>query len=311
MNFVFLQMAEGLRSFEWVSSVLATARTGTPVKAAQMLSCAPSTIYRTIDRLEKNVGTELFERAAAGWLPTEAGQRIIQLAEKIEAEAIEAEIFLLGRTKDFPTPLRVSASDSLVEGYLGPILAEFSRRNDDLAIELIADNHFADLARRHAHIAIRPDQRPGEGLIGRRAGKLAHALYCATSLIEQRGMPASIADLSRFKICVLSQKLSHFTSASWWSSAMKTCATPSFVANTEMGLAAAISAGGGIGVLPCFLGDRLHGISRVTAIQVSTPVDIWLVMHSSRRQNPVMRALIGALAAAMQRDAAILAGIRT
>jgi DNA-binding transcriptional LysR family regulator len=64
----------------------------------------------------------------------------------------------------------------------------------------------------------------------------------------------------------------------------------------------------GIGILPCFLGDRLAGVARVTTISVGPPVDIWLVTHPALRRNPVIQALMAALAAAMRRDAAILAG---
>jgi DNA-binding transcriptional LysR family regulator len=82
----------------------------------------------------------------------------------------------------------------------------------------------------------------------------------------------------------------------------------SFVANTEMSLAAAIEAGMGIGILPCFLGDRLKGVQRVRTIAVGQPVDIWLVSHVSLKENKVVRGLIDLLAKSMRRDAATLAG---
>jgi DNA-binding transcriptional LysR family regulator len=304
------KMANELRSFESISSVLATARAGTPLKAATSLACAPSTVYRAIERLEKAIGASLFDRITTGWRPTDLGRRIIRLAETIDAEVIETELFLLSRSKNISAPLRISASDGFAEGYLAPILANFSKAKHAFTIELIVDNHFADLARREADIAVRPDQKPGEGLVGRRVGKLAHALYCATPLIEKHGMPASVAELSRFKACVLSHKLQHHTSARWWNAAVKKQVEVALITNTEMGLAAAISAGVGVGVLPCFLGDQLDGVKRVTTISVGAPVDIWIVTHASLRQNRAVRSLTDALASAMQRDAAKLAGMQ-
>lgn len=303
------KMANELRSFECISSVLATYRAGTPLGAAKALSCAPSTVYRAIERLEKDIGASLFDRISTGWRPTDLGRRIIRLAETIDAEVIETELFLLSQSRSFPAPVRISASDGFAEGYLAPILANFSKGMNAFTIELIVDNHFADLARRQAEIAIRPDQKPGEGLIGRRAGKLVHALYCASPLIEKYGMPASVSELSRFKACVLSHKMEHHTSARWWSAVIKKQVDVALITNTEMGLAAAISAGIGVGVLPCFLGDRLEGVKRVTTIPVGPPVDIWIVTHSVLRQNRVVRSLTRALAAAMRRDAAKLAGM--
>jgi DNA-binding transcriptional LysR family regulator len=303
-----MQMTGALRSLECVSSVLATRRAGTPVKAAKLMAQAPSTIYRAIERLEKEVGLPLFERGANGWVATTIGERVARLAETLEAEIADAERFVLGEGRGFSAPLRVSASDGMAEGYLAPLLARFARENDGVTIELVVDNAFADLKRNEAHIAIRPDQKPGEGLVGRRSGKLAHALYGGGMLLKKLGVPKSVAELSRFKVCLLSKKLEHHTAAKWWTAALRQRLEVSLIANTEMSLAAAIAAGSGIGVLPCFLGDRLKGVTRIATIPVAAPVDIWVVTHAALRHNPVVMGLIRMLAQGMRRDAARLGG---
>ena len=303
-------MIAALRSPECIASVLATSRLGSPLKAARGMSCAPSTVYRAIARLEQEIGAALFDRNPERWVPTHVGRRIAAFAETIEREATETELLLLGGNAGFSGPLRVSASDGLAEAYLVPLLARFARTMPSLAIEIIVDNQFADLRRREADIAVRPSERPGEDLVGRRAGKLAHALYGAAPLLAKHGMPASPADLGRFGACVLAEALSHHTAARWWSKRIRKQVEVAFIANTEMSLAAAISAGMGIGVLPCFLGDRLRGVTRVTTIPVGPPVDIWLVTHPALRRNPVVQGAIRALATAMRRDAPALAGTR-
>jgi DNA-binding transcriptional LysR family regulator len=305
-----MQTISGLRSFECVGSVLATSRAGTPVNAAKRLAQAPSTVYRAIERLEEEIGAPLFERKPTGWQPTEIGNRIVRLAETIEAEAAEAELAILGTNQDFPVPVRISASDGFAEAYLAPVLTKFSRGMDKTAIELVVDNQFANLGRREAHIAVRPSEKPGDGLVGRRAGKLGHALYCAAPILKKHGMPKSVDELTGFKICMLSPLLERHTAATWWTSRLKKQVEIAFVTNTEMSLAAAVAAGAGIGVLPCFLGDRLNGVRRIPTIPIGPPVDIWIVTHPALRRNPVIRGLMGTLAAAMQRDAAKLAGSR-
>ncbi|HEY1546026.1 MAG TPA: LysR family transcriptional regulator [Xanthobacteraceae bacterium] len=301
-------MIAALRSSECVASVLATSRHGTPLRAATAMSCAPSTVYRAIARLDKEIGVPLFDRTPEGWVPTYVGTRIIGQAETIEREAAATDLLVLGGNAGFSGPLRVSASDGLAEGYLVPVLATFSRTMPSLAIELVVDNQFADLRRRAADIAVRPSRRPGEDLVGQRAGKLAHALYGAAPLLKKRGMPSSPSDLARHEACVLADDLVHHTAAKWWSKRIKKQVKVSFIANTEMSLAAAIAAGMGIGILPCFLGDRLGGVTRVKTLPVGPPVDIWLVTHRALRRNPVVQGLIRALAAAMRRDGPMLAG---
>ncbi|MFN3656255.1 MAG: LysR family transcriptional regulator [Pseudolabrys sp.] len=300
-------MIGGLRSLDSVGAVLATRRAGTPAKAAKLLGQAPSTVYRTLDRLEEEIGLALFERAPAGWRPTPAGERVAQLAEAMETEIAAAERFMLGEGRGFPAPLRISASDGMAEGYLAPLLARFAAAQG-VTVELVVDNHFADLGRNEAHIAIRPDQKPGEGLVGRRAGKLAHALYGATALLRRRGMPKTVAELDGMRACLLSERLTHHTAATWWTPALRQRVSVALVANTEMSLAAAIAAGAGIGVLPCFLGDRLRSVKRIAAVPVASPVDIWIVTHAALRQNPTVMGLILALADGMRRDRAKFAG---
>jgi DNA-binding transcriptional LysR family regulator len=297
-----------LRSFDSLAAILATARSGGPSKAASALGRAPSSIYRAIERVEEDIGAPLFQRAASGWKPTEAGLRIMRLGERMEAEIAEAELSLLSRNRQFPAPLRVSTSDGFAS-YLGPILAAFAERQRDIVISLTVNNDVVDLMRRQADVAVRPDMRPGEGVIGQRAGKLAHALYGSTDLLERQGAPTSFRDLSRYRICSLAPALAHFTTASWWQD-YEIGSRPkiSFIANTETALASAIAAGLGIGALPRFIGDRLGGVKRVPAIQVGTPVDIWLVTHPTLRENAVVRSLIRALAAAIRKDAILFSG---
>src|SRR5690348_8084190 len=101
MGFAGTQMITALRSPECIASVLATSRLGTPLKAARAMSCAPSTVYRAIARLEKEIGVALFDRSPDGWAPTHVGHRIMDLAETIEREAAATELLVLGGNAGF------------------------------------------------------------------------------------------------------------------------------------------------------------------------------------------------------------------
>lgn len=301
---------KALRSFDNLAAMLATQRLASPSKAARALGRAPSSVYRAIERLEAEAGAPLFLRSALGWKPTAEGLRIVQFGERIEAEIAETELVLLRGKRRFPAPVRVSASDSFA-AYLAPVLVAFAEREPDAVIELIADNNFVDLVRRQADIAVRPDMRPGDGLVGQRAGKLAHALYGATALLERHGMPQTIADLHRYAICALTPTLPHFTASNWWKGLVGSHGMRvTFIANTETALAAAIAAGVGIGVLPRFIGDRLDGVLRLPSIQIGEPVDIWLITHPKLRENAMVRSLIRVLAAAIRKDSRLAAGLK-
>ena len=274
-----------------------------------MLGRAPSSVYRAIERIEKDIGDRLLTRTPRGRVPTDAGNEVLQLGRQIEAQILEIELRLLGRKAHSPLPVRLSASDGFAHSYLGPLLADFVHREPAVPIELIADNQLADLSRREADIAVRPDQLPGNDLVGRRAGKLSHALYASKALLKRSGTPRDISELVQLPICRLTSDLQHFTSASWWSRVSAgTALRTSMTANSETGLAAAVASGAGVAVLPCFIGDPLEGAQRLPGFPIGDPVDIWLVTHRALRTNRAVMSLMRYLAAAIRRDGALFTG---
>jgi DNA-binding transcriptional LysR family regulator len=304
---------KALYSLDVINAIEATIRERSPLKAARLMGCAPSTVYRAVDRVEKTLGVPLFVRSAGEWQATPAAERIKTLAGDIADGIRAAEADLLGLSQGFPRHLRISASDGFSEGYLAPVIADFVATTPDTTVEIVVDNRFSDLKRLEADIAIRPDHKPGDALVGRRAARLAHALYASPQMIAAKGKPGTTADLAHFPVCLLSESLPHFTASSWWRNALPAAARPAavtVVANTEMALAAAVAAGAGIGVLPCYLGHKL-GLARIPAMSVGPQVDIWLVTTPTLRANKAVRSLMSAIADAMKRDRALLAGETT
>lgn len=299
-----------LRSLEGLLTVLSLLRTGSPVKAARGLGCAPSTVYRTLDRLERGLGTGLFVRSASGWTATDAGKQVADLAERLEAEIASTQLALLRRSELQPAAVKVSVSDSFAT-YLSPILAELAADSDGTAIEISIDNEFADLGRRESDIALRPDMRPGNALVGLRAGRLAHALYGSRRLLRRGGVPRTLEELAKYDLCLLAPSLSHFSSSSWWE-AQNWPNQPrvSLISNTETTLAAGIAAGAGIGLLPRFLGDAMPELERLTDMKLTAPVDIWIVTHRALRRNTVVSSVIRKLSRAIRRDAQLFLGTR-
>ncbi len=68
--------------------VLALARQGSLERAARGLGVDPSTVSRTIRALEGDVGARIFDRTLAGHRPTEVGRRVVEAAERVEANIL-------------------------------------------------------------------------------------------------------------------------------------------------------------------------------------------------------------------------------
>jgi len=69
--------------------VLALARSGTLAGAGERLGINASTIFRSLQRIERGLGTPLFVRSRNGYVPSELAVQLAGQAEHVEA-AMEA-----------------------------------------------------------------------------------------------------------------------------------------------------------------------------------------------------------------------------
>ncbi|MGO9119287.1 MAG: LysR family transcriptional regulator [Desulfomonilaceae bacterium] len=96
-------------------------------KAAERLHYAQSSISAQIQALETELGVQLFDRLGRRILLTEAGERLLQYAERIVdlAEETRAEI---GGERDPEGSLTIRIPESLGIHRLPPVINEFSSR---------------------------------------------------------------------------------------------------------------------------------------------------------------------------------------
>ena len=118
-------------SFSWddLRIVLAVGRAGNLVAAAGVLGVNHSTVFRRLNALEKDLGSKLFERLAAGYQPTEAGHRLIATAELMEEQALALDRDLSGRDTRLSGKLRVTASETMGFRVLTDEIAAFRKQH--------------------------------------------------------------------------------------------------------------------------------------------------------------------------------------
>ena len=114
--------------------------TGSITAAAQQTGMSQPGLSRLIERVESEIGAQLFERGRGGAVPTEAGQKVLEFAlDTITAyDALTADLGVLSRASG---PLKIISSTTPGEYLLPSIVAEFSTIHNDVAIEsLVADS---------------------------------------------------------------------------------------------------------------------------------------------------------------------------
>ncbi|MFE5137657.1 LysR family transcriptional regulator [Streptomyces fagopyri] len=113
----------------------ALARAGSFTGAAGELQLAQSTVTVQIRTLEKALGTQLFDRLARGALLTEAGRRLLTLAEDV----LEAESRLFAAaTEDGPVAgtVVVGAGETLCSAHLPDVIVALRGLHPDVEVRL-------------------------------------------------------------------------------------------------------------------------------------------------------------------------------
>jgi DNA-binding transcriptional LysR family regulator len=280
-------------------TVLALARGGGLAAAAERLHVNPSTVFRRLAALEAGLGATLFERRGGVYRPQEAGFALIEAAERMEAEALAAERKVSGRDLRLTGTLRLTSSESMASRVLPSIVQRFRTLHPGIEVELAVDNRILSLTRREADIALRPTRPIEPELHGRKVAKVAWTVYGAAALLARQGAPATPAGMGAFPLIGWDTTSAAQTGAARWLKRQTGAIPVGFRVNSLITQLAAVKAGLGLAVLPCFLGDGESGVSRVFPPLAELDRELWLVTHEDLKATARVRAFMDEAAAAL------------
>jgi DNA-binding transcriptional LysR family regulator len=286
---------------------LAIARQGSLQGAARALGVNHSTVFRRLNALEARLAVRLFDRSARGYALTAAGEHMLASAERVEDEILALERRLLGGDVRLSGTLRVTTTDTLVHGVLGPHLRAFQTAYPAIELELFTGNAFFDLSKREADVALRPRRHPGDAMVGRRLAEIAVALYGGRDYLAARGRPPSVAALDGHAVIIGDASLGHLPATRWLAERTPAGATM-LRCNSWLSQFAAARAGLGLAALPCFLGDPAPELIRVLPPEPALAGELWLVTHPDLRRTARVRAFMETLARGLRRERALLEG---
>ncbi|PKO59799.1 MAG: LysR family transcriptional regulator, partial [Betaproteobacteria bacterium HGW-Betaproteobacteria-17] len=162
-----------------LETVLALVRFGTLADAGERLAVDASTVFRTLQRIERGLGHVLFERSRTGYQASELAQSLAEHAEQLEAALESARSAAQLRPEDVSGTVRITTTDTILHGLVAPALKELRALHPLLGFELHTGNELASLTRRDADIAVRATKRPPQHLVGKHVGPIRVALFAA------------------------------------------------------------------------------------------------------------------------------------
>jgi DNA-binding transcriptional LysR family regulator len=292
-------------TFAWddLRFVLAIGRSGNLAAAAAALSVNHSTMFRRLNALEATIGSKLFERLASGYRPTDAGQRLIEAAVRMEAEALALDRDLTGRDARLGGQLRVTCSETLGFKVLTPLIRAFRDKHPGIMVDLSVDNRQVDMARREADVAIRAT-RPAEGdLFGRKIADVRWGFFAAPDYVKRRGMPKSLSDIGGHDLIGWTETAPR-TKAGASLSRHVPHATIGFRANGFVGQYIAARAGLGIALLPVYLAAGDKEVVPILGRLSDLVTEMWIVTHRSLKDTARVRSFMDDVGDGVKREIA-------
>ncbi|RJG43555.1 MULTISPECIES: LysR family transcriptional regulator [unclassified Mesorhizobium] len=282
---------------------LAVARAGQILGAARRLELNHATVSRRVAALEEALNTKLFRRLTTGSELTPAGERFLEVAERMEADMISARAEIAGEGDAVSGTVRIGAPDGIGVAFLASRLGALTAMHRDLKIQLVPVPRSFSLSRREADIAITVE-RPSEGRLV--AGKLVDytlGLFASRAYAEENGLPQTVVDLANHRLVgyvpdlVVSPSLDYAAefSPDW---------NAGFSISSSLGQVEAVRAGAGIGMLHTFIA-RSH--PDLVPVPAAKPIRraYWLVYHESVRPLRRIQTVAGYITKAVEAERAL------
>lgn len=266
---------------------LAVARAGQFLGAAKRLGLNHATVARRITALEQASGGQLFLRQTTGSTLTAAGERLLEIAERIETDINNVHAAVGPDEEGIAGTVRIGAPDGFGVAFLAPRLAGLTEQHPSLSVQLVPVPRSFSLSRHEADIAITVE-RPKEGrLVASKLVDYTLQLYASKAYAARHGLPETASDLAAHPLVgyvpdlVFHPSLDYATDFSPdWQAA--------FQVSSALGQVEAVRSGAGIGILHTFIGrthDDLVPLHRFDPVHRA----YWMVFHESVRTLPQIR----------------------
>jgi len=280
--------------FDWddLKVFIAISEQGTLSAASRRLSISQPTVGRRLKSLEQSLDTQLFDRLPDGLVLTTHGEELLPLAQNMQesANAIQRQ------QASFSTPIKGTVRISMYEQiaqFVVPHLPLLQKRCPNIEIEISIAHNAANLSRREADIMIRKCIPDLPDIIAKPLGHYHYAIYSGSDYLEKN--PAAMT-ADRYQQCDwvgFDDEHVYFSSQRWLRNKLQD-KLPIIRTNNGVTILDAMVQNCGLGVLPCFVGDREPRLNKIQTIEDES-ASLYLLIHKDLRKSAVVRMMMNAL----------------
>lgn len=281
-------------------------QSGSLTAAANALDMPKSNVSRRLARLETELGVRLLERTTRKLHLTEVGSLYYEHCRRILEEAEHAELSVQQRLAAPRGLLRISASHSVGQGLLAPILGEFLARYPDVQLQLVLTNRRVDLIEEGFDVVLRIGTLEESNLVARYLCNSSARCYAGPDYVARHGRPSTPQELSQHSCLIMSDMPQPdrwtFTSAQ----GRETVTVPMRAAVNDFGtLRRMVLANAGIALIPDHLCEQDVEAKRLVRLLPDwslPPTALHAVYPSHRGATPKLRALLDFLVEQLQAE---------
>ena len=179
-----------------------TARRGSFAAAARDLGGSPSTLAKSVARLEATLGVKLFHRTTRQVSLTADGERLFHRCERVLAELEDLHADASGIRAAPSGTLRIDVPVFYGRRFVLPILAALQREHPALVFEVRFQDGFADLVKDGVDLAVRAGTLRDSSLVARRIDAQDLVLVASPAYLRAHGTPARLDELGGHRAIV-------------------------------------------------------------------------------------------------------------
>lgn len=167
--------------------------------AARKLERTPSSVSKTINRLEKRLNVSLFERIDSHIRSTPEAEILKNKGQQALQSISTAKEALANRKEKVAGLVRIHTALTTAKYLLAPLLPQLVAQYPLIEFDFILDSQRSNFLEQEIDIAIHSGRPVEQSLIGRPLMKRPWVIAAAPAYLEQHGTPESPADLVAHK----------------------------------------------------------------------------------------------------------------
>lgn len=187
------QMLDPLDNAAGLAAFVNTVETGSFSAAARLAGTTPSSVSKSVARLEARLGVRLFTRSTRTLALTVEGAAYFERVTPLLRALAEAQDVVQSAAEG---RLRVSLPTDLGRLLLDPLTRTFMARHPGVRLELDMTDRRVDVVREGYDLALRAGEVQDTELIARPLGSAPLVLIASPEHLDRHGRPETIAQLA-------------------------------------------------------------------------------------------------------------------